>query len=526
MVAITRWVNYPTDAQGEATDGNGNGCKGTTGYCRATGSVGDTFTIGPTTNRLYLTIDSDSGPYITMYSGTNLDPRFLAKDITEKLHDMGKANDRWDVARCVWTNDGAEGNCFEIHSGSLGSSSSVTVQTGGSNDGSAVLGFGSVTNQGGLAGSYGFNGDITISGTYYGFVDELYKIVITNDSYAEAVTAPRGIGTPNKDASNSYDGTFTTGGVYNHSTDTTYSISIDVTNGTTMGGSTGNVPTLSWTSSLAGDPSTTSTELLFPNHWYKVGDYGLMVKFSDAVFNQVSPAWTIECKTPDYVGGSNASGPIGTAEYVWASDRGEMSAAPIVTSSGTFTQLGSRGLSIRFNPSGSPDTFDAGDEFYVLCTAPKPASYNITSLNYGNVTVSTESDVKCVIFEVESGAVEVSTIKFGLQDHGTFNHHNEGNSDTQFRFGTAGPYNNAGINPTNGIEWWPDVAASDIDDDTPPSYLFHTKANLSVVSTADSSEAIGNVGLMGDPMWVGIKLGTAEVGANSTINMRLYFDYS
>ena len=525
MVATTRWIQMSVSAVGEATDGNGNGCRGTVGYSRATANVGDTFTIGPTTNRLYITIDGDSGPYITMYSGSNLDPRFLAKDITEKMHALGKNNDRWDAARCIWTNDKTEGNCFEIHSGTLGSSSSVSVSLAGTNSGASVLGFGTADEQGGTAGTYGFDGDVTISGTYYGLYDELYKVMITNDSYAEAVTAPRGIGTPLKDASNSYDGTMFTGGVFSGPSDMTYTISIDVTNGTTIGGGTGNVPRMSWTSS-GGDSSTTATELLYANHWYKVGDYGLMVKFTDAVFNQVSPAWTIVCKKADYVGGTNATGPVGTAQYVWSSDRGDMSASPVTTSSGSFTQLGSRGLNIKFNPSGSPDNFNAGDVFYVLCKAPQPEAYNITSLNYGNVTVSTESDVKCVIFEVESGAVEVSTVKFGLQSHGTFTHHNSGNSDTMFRFGTVGPDNTAGINPTNGIEWYPNVTAGDIDNDTPPSYLYNTKANLSEVATADDSEDIGNTGLASDPMWVNIRLGSSETGANSTINMRCYFDYS
>ena len=516
MVANTRWVSYPVSAVGEATDGNGNGCKGTVGYSRATANVGDTFTIGSTTNRLYITIDGDAGPYITMYSGSNLDPRFLAKDITEKMHALGKNTDRWNAARCVWTNDKTEGNCFEIHSGTLGSSSSVSVSLAGTNSGASVLGFGTSTEQGGTAGTYGFSGDVTVSGTYYGFCDELYKIIITNDSYTEAVTAPRGIGTPAKDASNSYDGTMIAGGAFSGGSDITYTISIDVTNGTTMGGGTGNVPRMSWASS-GGDSSTTATELLYPKHWYKVGDYGLMVKFTDAVFNQVSPAWTIACKKASYVGGTNASGPVGTAQYVWSSDRGDMSSSPVTTSSGSFTQLGSRGLSIRFNPSGSPDNFNAGDVFYVLCKAPQPESYNITSLNYGNVTVSTESSVKCVMFEVESGAVEVSTVKFGLQSHGTFSHHNAGNSDTCFRFGTVGPENTAGINPTNGIEWYPNVVAGDIDNDTPPSYLYNTKANLSVVSSADDSETIGNTGLMSDPMWVNIRLGSSETGSKELV---------
>jgi len=525
MVANSRWVNYSVDAKGLAADGNGSGCKGRQGYSRATSQVGDTFTIGPTTNRLYLSIDGEAAPYITMYLGTNLDPRFLAKDITEKLHEVDTNNERWSSARCVWTNNKTNGNCFEIHSGTLGSSSSVIVSTTGENSGAGILGFGTALEQGGLSSTNGFSGTVTVSGTYYGFVDELYKIVITNDSYAGGGTAVRGIGVPTKDVANSYGGIMTTGGVFNGGSDIVYTITTDVTNGTTMGGGTGNVPRISWTST-GGDSSTAYTELLYQSYWYKIGSYGLMVKFTDAVFNQSAPAWTISCKKPYYVGGVNASAPIGVAEYVWASDRGEMSSVSTVTSSGVFTQLGSRGLSMRFDPSGSPDNFNAGDEFYVMCSAPKPASYNITSLNYGNVTVSTESPTKCVMFEITSGAVEVATVKFGLQSHGTFDHHNAGNNDTYFRFGTVGPENTAGLAPNTGIEWWPDLVAGDIDSNTPPSYLYSTKANLPVVSTADDSESIGNTGLMSDPMWVGIRLGSSETGANSSVNLRLYFDYS
>lgn len=525
MVAITRWVQYDTDALGEATDGNGSGCKGTTGFVRATANVGDTFTIGPTSNRLYLTIDGEAAPYITMYSGTNLDPRFLAKDITEKMHNLNKNSDRWDAARCIWTNNKTEGNCFEIHSGTLGSASSCTVSLGGTNSGAAQLGFGTSLEQGGVASTNGFGGTVTVSGTYYGLYDEMYKIVISNDNYSDSSVAPRGIATPSKDNSNSYNGTLTTGGVFSGGSDITYTISIDVTNGTTMGGGTGNVPRLSWMSN-GGDSSTTDTELLYVDYWYKIGDYGLMVKFTDAVFNQASPAWTITCKKADYVGGTNASAPVGTAEYVWSSDRGDMSSSPVTTVDGAFTQLGKRGLSIKFNPSSGSDNFNAGDVFYVLCKAPKPSNYNITSLNYGNVTVSTESDVKCVLFEVESGAVEISTVKFGLQSHGTFAHHNAGNNDTKFRFGTVGPKNMAGVNPNNGIEWYPGINASDIDSNTPPVYLFNTRENLPVVSTADDSESVGSLGLVSDPVWVNIRLGSSETGANSNINMRLFFDYS
>ena len=522
MVANTRWVGYAVDASGQATDGNGQGCKGTMAYSMATASVGDKFTIGPTTNQLNISIDGDPGPYITLQSGTDFDPRFIAKEITEKMHALGKSNDSWNAARCVWTNDKAQGNCFEIYSGTLGSSASVSVSI--SSSAAQSLGFDSSSQPGGTAGSYGFSGDVTVSGTYYGFVDELYKIVITNDTYADASVAPRGIGVPDKnDLLNSYSGVMSTGGVFNGGSDITYVLNIDVANGNIMGAGTDGVPLLTWTST-GGDGSTTNIELLYPDYWYKVGDEGLMVKFTDAVFSQASPAWTIDCKAAQYAYGSSGTATVGNAEYVWASDRGEYSSSPVTTASGAPTQLGSRGLSITFNPSGSPDTFNAGDEFYVICKAPKPSDYDITSLNYGNVTVSTDSEVKCVIFEVTSGAVEVSTVKFGLQSQGSFSYHE--NDKTMFRFGTVGPSENAGDSPNDGIEWWPDVVYGDIDSDTAPDYLYKTKRNLSVTATADNSEDIGSTWLMSDPMWLCIRLDSGETGANSGINYRLYFDYS
>jgi hypothetical protein len=163
-----------------------------------------------------------------------------------------------------------------------------------------------------------------------------------------------------------------------------------------------------------------------------------------------------------------------------------------------------------------------------MCRAPQPASYAITQLNYGNVTVSTESNVKTVAFEIMSGAYEISSVKFGLQNEGSFSHHDAGDGDTAFRFGTVGPTNNAGSSPTDGQEWWPDVAATDIDNDTPPAYLYATEDDLAEVASADLSEDVGSqqVYLQADPLWLCIRLGANETGANSTINYRLYFDYS
>lgn len=518
MAAITRWVQYNPTTNGTIGDGRNAGCVGTRGYSLGTASIGDTFTIGSTSNKLHLSIDGDSGPYITLYSGATLDPRFVAKDITEKLRDLGKADARYDDAICNWENTPDEGNRFKIYSGSLGVSSSVAINTGGADTAHTILGFATRSEVGGSSGSNNFNGTLGVGGTYRGFLSEVYKIVVTNDN-----DDVRGISsTPTKNIV--YDGTFTTGGVYNYTADTTYTLTIDVTNGTTMGGGAGNVPTMSWTASPSADDSTVGTELLYPDTWYLVGTRGLMVKFTDAVF--AAGNWVIPCYEPDYTSGTNVTDPAGTAYIAYSSDRGDDSGAVVTSASGIAMDIGSRGLQVTFNPTGGGDMLGIRDEFFVICNGPKPTNYNISSINYGNVTVSTESDVKCVSFEIESGAYQLSSVKFGLQSAGSFSHHNAGNNDTFFRLGTAGPGNNAGTGVTDGIEWWTGITPADIDSDVPPTYLFATEDNLSVVTTADASEAIGNgSNLISDPIWVNIKLGSSETGS-STCNYRLFFDYS
>jgi len=523
MSAVTRWVQYDVAETGVA--GTGGGTKwgrGTRASSIATASVGDSFNIGTTNNRLYIKVNGfPASPYgITLASGIELDPRFIAKDITEKMHNAGQAATAWDQAQCVW-----DDNQFKLYSGTLGSDATITVWSG-TNTAHLELGWGTDTTQGGTAenstGSLnGFAGNsISVSGTYNGFFDEIYQVVINREV---------SIGTPSKGGANTYTGTITTGGVYNWGTAITYNIGISTTNGTTMGAGTGNVPTMSWTSTDNFDNGG-PVELLYANYWYKLGTKGLMVKFSDAIFNTVTPAvgaWTIACAAVQYAEGTNANAPAGTAKFVWGSNRGDDAiAAATTTVSGAWTPLGSRGLYISFN-TGSNLT--AKDEFFVICTPPQPSSYDITNLNYGNVTVSTESPVRNVIFEILSGAVEIDTVKFGLQSHGNFEHHGESNNDTYFRYGTVGPGNNKGTAPADGLEWRANVTAADISSDIPPSYLFATRENLSVVADADSSETIGVstfAGMVADPIWLNIKLGTSEVGANSTINYRIYFDYS
>lgn len=521
MASVTRWVKYDVSAVGAAGDGRSAGCKGTRGGEAGVGTVdADGITIGPTTNRLYINIDGPAppNPYITLYSGSNLDPRFIARDITEKLHNMDTGDERWANATCLWE-DGDWGagtteadNRFRIYSGSLGSSSSVTVATSGTNSAHAILGFDTKKPIPGAATGNTFNGTVSSSGVYTGLFDEVYTVFASNRD-------DRGIGTLN-DANIVYGGTATVGGVFTSTGTPTYTMTIDVTNGTTMGGGTGNVPRMRWTSTDSDDMGAGEyVELLYPLHWYKVGTKGVMIKFTDAVF--AAGYFTLPVYETEHTDGSNSNGALGIAKYVYSSNRGDSSTTAVTTVSGGYTTLGSKGLQITF--SGTNNLY-ARDVFYVLCAGPLPgasANYNITSLNYGNVTVSTDSAVRAVMFEIESGAVELSTVKFGLQNHGSFDHHKEGNADTHFRFGTVGPGH-----PKNGTEWHQNITYDDLNDDVAPAYLHAVYKSLDVVTTADDSKTVGNFGLTADPVWLCIHLGASETGANSTINYRLYFDYS
>jgi hypothetical protein len=525
MAAVTRWVEYSVSASPyPSASSPGTYNVGERAYKEATLSVGDTFTINSSNNKLYVNIDGAGAQTITLASGTGLDPRFVAKDIAEKIHALD-SNDRYQFAQCEWRL-----NKFWLYSGTAGSSSSFTVSSG-VNTAHLTLGFTEGAGTGGTdtashGTAYGFTGTLVTSGTWYGFWDEVYHVMIGggNSNYEAGINF-----TPTQGGGNTYAGTMTVGGVfpYSDSTARTYQIDVDVTNGTTVGAGTGNVPRYKVQSTgNFDDYPATYQDMLYPNYWYPVGTAGVRVKWTDAVFNTASPAWTITIDSPEYAAASAGTAPIGTAEYVWGSNRGDDSTnTSITTVSGGYTRLGTRGLYLNFNGTGSAK---ARSDFWVMCRAPQPSSYGISQLNYGNVTVSTESPVKTVAFEIMSGAYEMSAVKFGLQSHGTFSHHNENDSDTYFRFGTVGPSANAGSNPTDGQEWWVDVAAADIDNDTPPAYLYATEDNLSVVASADASEDIGNLQLylQADPIWVNIRLGANETGANSTINYRLYFDYS
>jgi hypothetical protein len=533
MVAVSRFVEFATNAQtfvsGASTDAE---AQGTRGFCRGTnlGSGDDKFTItAGSNNELAVTINGVGPNTITLASGTDLDARFVARDIGFKLH-SASSNNAFKFAQCEFRNGGGgtnDRNSFIIYSGVLGSNASANDVTLGtaSNDAKATLGFDTRDEIAGsdFAGTY--TGSAVVSGTFGGQFDDTYTIVISED---ETVADATGGGTY---ATNG--GVITTGGIYTGTAENTYTVLISTSQGNVMGAGSGNVPEFTVTDTPGSDQNANPIELLYPDHWYDVGDLGVRTKFTDAVFGD-GDTFTIVATPASGTGYPKA---IGAAEYIWTSSREDSSKAfgiPAITSNTVPTQVGTKGVEIAFSGGSN---LDEGDTFQIICRGPQPLVEDTTQLNFGNVTVSTKSSVKTVWFEIISGAVLMNTVKFSLQSDGTFQHHDQGDNDTEFHFGTVGggdPAPGAGPTSSTQVEFpvasdgLGSVAATDIDSDTAPTTLSATKADLAVVSSADASEDISNFqgALVSDFVFLAINLGANETGANSTINYRMYFDFS
>jgi hypothetical protein len=153
-----------------------------------------------------------------------------------------------------------------------------------------------------------------------------------------------------------------------------------------------------------------------------------------------------------------------------------------------------------------------------------PYRYDITSINLGNITVTTSSRVFCVRFDLIGGAVELTNVKFSLLDDGGMGYHDGIN--TAFRFGTVGPGQKA-VQSTYDVEWWNQVNVQDLVLPK-PSYLYGIDQDLQEVATADESKVIGIdsfESLISDYVFCAILLGADESG-QKTVVYRCYYDYT
>ena len=533
MTAVSRWVRYPIAATTYISTTN----VGTPGVSKGTANTSDSFTIpGSSANQLKVNIDGAGSPapyQLTLSSGTTLDPRFVARDIQRKLQAYSSVNNGFKHCQVSFINEGSSSGYgqFVIKSGTSGVTSAVTV-TDGDSTVLTTLGMNSLSEVAGNAYHKGtstansaYAGTVTTSGTYQGAFDDAYRVVASSALL---------LGTPAFGGGNTYGvanaGACSVGGDWNYDNDNTYVITIDTTNGSTMGGGTGNVPTFTVAMSAgSGDTVATAQELLFANTWYTIGVRGLRIKLTDYPFGS-GDTITVACTAATVVDGSNPTGAIAVAKVVWDSWRGDNATAASLTSA-TPIDIGTKGVTMAWTAG----TLTAKDEWKVYCRAPHPEAYGVTSMDYGNVTVTTNSAVKCHQFEIMSGAVDMSSVKFSLQSHGSFSHHGGGDNDTYFHFGTAGAgtRGDGGGGAGTGPEWpGAAVTASDISQDKTggstgaPTSLYSAKTNLSVVASADSAEDIGNENLVSDFVFTAIQLGASETGSNSTVNYRLYYDYS
>lgn len=523
MTATSRWVRFPVAGSTYISSTQ----VGQRGLVAGTGSTSDVFTIGASNNQIRVNLNGIGAQEITLTSGTELDPRFVAKDIQRKLQLLSSLGDAYKYAQVEFSNllSGDGESHFIIRSGTGGASSSVAV-TDGTNNARSTLGLNTVTTKNGDAYHTDYNrsatnsntyaGTVVASGTYGGLLDEEYHVVCTN---AALFTITPGGG-------NVYAGTASITGDWNHNQGSTHTVTVDASAGKeVLNAGSGNVPL--FTSSDAGaanDDVTTPQELLFSDEWYYLGTYGMLMGFSDAQFGD-GDTFTVTC-TPAAGGG----GSVGAATVRYYSSRGDNASANVTTSTSPVS-IGTKGVTASWTAS----TLAAQDEWRIVCRAPHPEAYGVTSMSYGNVTVTTNSPVKVHQFEIVSGARVLSNVKFSLYSHGTFSHHDAGNNDTKYHFGTVGVANRGdGGGPVAdaGVEWVASVAATDISVDKvggatgAPTNLWAAKDDLAVVSDADSAETVGSAGLASDALFTAIKLGSSETGANSGTIYRVYFDYS
>lgn len=534
MVATSRWVRYPV----AATTAYMTAQEGTRGHRRGTAATGDSFTIpGSASNQMKVNIDGAGAPapyQITLTSGTSLDPRFVARDIQRKLQAYSAVNDGFGFCQVEFSNFNSSTGLgqFVIRSGTTGASSAVAI-TAGDSSVLTILGMNTLAAANGTVYHVGtttaavdaaYTGSVTISGTYRGQFDDVYNVIICSPNQP--------IGAVSYGGGNTYGvgnaGVATPGGQWNYDANETYTVTVSTTNGQTVGGGTGNVPTFTVTSTQS-DNVAVAQEILYANEIYYIGTHGLTLSFTDAPFGS-GDTFQIPCTTPTTADGTNPTASVGVAKYHWRSTLGDDSTASVTT--GTVgTALGKKGVTIAWSNSG---VLTARDEWKIVCRGPTPEAYGVTNMVYGNVTVTTESPIKAHCFEIISGAVDMSSVKFSLQSHGTFSHHDAGDSDTYFRFGTAG-FGKPGdgtVLANDGPEWTSGVTAADLataktsGNTGAPIHLDSTVPDLAVVSSADDAEDVGNRALVSDFIWTGIRLGAQESGANSTINYRCYFDYT
>lgn len=490
--------------------------------------------ITSTTADLKITMNdgtSATSKVFTLASGTNLDPRVIARDITDKMHrEYPTNNPVWTHAYCLWWNE-----AFELRGGIAGVNASVAVDYT-ANSAATKLGFthgvtayGSDNNRlygGGIAAgnktTNTWSGSMSVSGTSFAAAWDEYMVVAINQT--DPVTPGQGSATVQTHASGSYPGTVTLGGVYNYTDNTTYHVNVAVSGSSSyMNGITGSVPVMTWYGVGGDTVASGSQELLYPNYPYPLGNKGLWVKFSNSPFTYPGDDWQIQASGILAPSGYNYQWGSALRKVIWSSYRGDTEWDYQDTATfGNYFRVGRKGIYVSANQDYS---VAPGDTLRIRLSGPVPYRYDISSINLGNITVTTTSRVFCVRFDVIGGAVELTNAKFSLLDDGGMAYHD--GTNTAFRWGTVGAGQEGSSGSDFDVQWWNNVVATDMVAPK-PDYLYAIDENLEEVSTADDSKTIGIDqfdGLVSDYIFNAIQLGADESGAKTVI-YRCYYDYT
>lgn len=540
-MAIPRWVEMYTNSSGVGLSSYLNAGhthdymygRGTPAVLQASAPSEIPMTITSSNSELMVTMNdglSASSKTFTLASGVNLDPRMIARDITDKMHREYPVNHPiWTQAYCLWW-----GNNFELRSGIAGMNASTKVEYV-ANSAAATLGFthgvtayGSDNNRlyngeisAGNKTTNTWSGSVTLSGTSFAPAWDEYTVTAINSDAG----AGQGSASIITHASGTYPGTVTLGGIYNFTTGTTYHLSVSVSGSASyMNGVKDACPVMDWYADPGGGDTTSSgsIQLLYPNYPYPLGNKGLWIKFSNAPFSYPGDAWQIQASgivTPvgfDYQWGS------AMRKVIWSSIKGDVewdyqNTAPY----NSYFRVGRKGIYVSANQDYN---VAPGDTLRFRVSGPVPYRYDITSINLGNITVTTSSRVFAVRFDLIGGAVELTNVRFSLLDNGGMGYHDGVN--TAFRYGTVGAGQPA-VNTDYDVGWWNQVNVQDLV--TPkPDYLYAIDENLTEVSTADDSKVVGIDpfdSLVSDYIFAAIMLGADESG-QKTVVYRCYFDYT
>jgi len=97
MTVTSRWVRYPVAGTTEIS----SALEGERGIARGTDTVSDVFTVSASANQIRVNLDGIGAQQITLTSGTELDPRFVARDIARKLQVLESLGDAYKYAHFI-----------------------------------------------------------------------------------------------------------------------------------------------------------------------------------------------------------------------------------------------------------------------------------------------------------------------------------------------------------------------------------------------------------------------------------------